>query len=203
MFTDRWMDRKVVWSSLVAQRVKSLPTMRGTQVQSLGQEDILEKEMATHSSILFLENPHRQRSLAGYSPCGCEELDPTEWLHIHIFTRDYYSVIKKNEIVSAIVMQMNLKYGIQSEVSQKEKNKYRILVHIYAIYKNGTNESICRAGTQMQTQRTDLCTQQGKFVLGRTKRRALTYILRGIKYVASGKKLLYGTGSSARCSVMT
>ena len=26
----------------------------------------------------FLENPHRQRSLAGYSPCGCEELDPTE-----------------------------------------------------------------------------------------------------------------------------
>jgi len=124
----------------------------------------------------FLENPYRQRSLAGYSPWGCKELDPTERLHIHIFTRDYYSVIKRNEIESAIVMQMNLKYGIQSEVSQKEKNKYRILMHIYAIYKNGTNESICRAGTQMQTQRTDLCTQQGKFVLGRTKRRALTYI---------------------------
>ena len=40
------------WASLVAQRVKHLPTMRETWVQSLGQEDPLEKEMATHSSTL-------------------------------------------------------------------------------------------------------------------------------------------------------
>ena len=40
------------WTSLVAQTVKHLPTMWETQVQSLGQEDLLEKEMATHSSIL-------------------------------------------------------------------------------------------------------------------------------------------------------
>ena len=40
------------WASLVAQRVKRLPTMRETQVQSLGREDLLEKGMATHSSIL-------------------------------------------------------------------------------------------------------------------------------------------------------
>ena len=38
--------------SLVAQMVKHLPTMRETQVRSLGQEDSLEKEMATHSSAL-------------------------------------------------------------------------------------------------------------------------------------------------------
>ena len=38
--------------SLVAQRLKPLPAMRETWVQSLGQEDPLEKEMATHSSIL-------------------------------------------------------------------------------------------------------------------------------------------------------
>ena len=37
---------------MVAQTVKRLPTMWETQVQSLGQEDLLEKEMATHSSIL-------------------------------------------------------------------------------------------------------------------------------------------------------
>ena len=43
--------------SLVDQMVKHLPTMRETQVQSLGQEDLLEKEMATHSSTLCLENP--------------------------------------------------------------------------------------------------------------------------------------------------
>ena len=44
------------WTSLVAQTVKRLPTMRETQVQSLGQED-LEKEMATHSSILAWKIP--------------------------------------------------------------------------------------------------------------------------------------------------
>ena len=40
------------WQAVVAQRLKHLPTMRETWVQSLGQEDPLEKEMATHSSIL-------------------------------------------------------------------------------------------------------------------------------------------------------
>ena len=39
-------------ASLMAQMVKSLPAMQETQVQSLGQEDSLEKEMAIHSSIL-------------------------------------------------------------------------------------------------------------------------------------------------------
>ena len=39
-------------ASLVAQMVKNLPAMQETQVQSLGQEDPLGKEMATHSSIL-------------------------------------------------------------------------------------------------------------------------------------------------------
>ena len=44
------------WASLVAQSVKNLPAVQETQVQSLGWEDPLEKEMATHSSILGLEN---------------------------------------------------------------------------------------------------------------------------------------------------
>ena len=44
-------------ASLVAQMVKRLPTMQETQVQSLGQEDLLEKEMATHSSILAWKIP--------------------------------------------------------------------------------------------------------------------------------------------------
>ena len=41
----------------MAQTVKCLPTMRKTQVQSLGWEDLLEKEMATHSSILAWKIP--------------------------------------------------------------------------------------------------------------------------------------------------
>ena len=44
-------------TSLVAQMVKRLPTMRKIQVQSLGREDLLEKEMATHSSILAWKIP--------------------------------------------------------------------------------------------------------------------------------------------------
>ena len=47
--------------------VKNPPAMQETQVQSLGAEDPLEKEMVTHSSITAWEI-HRQRSLVGYSP---------------------------------------------------------------------------------------------------------------------------------------
>ena len=55
-------------SSLVAQMVKHLPTVRETQVQSLGWEDLLEKEMATHSSIHawkipWMEEPGRLQSM--------------------------------------------------------------------------------------------------------------------------------------------
>ena len=44
-------------TSLVAQTVKHLPTMQETQVQSLGRQDLLEKGMATHSSILAAPPP--------------------------------------------------------------------------------------------------------------------------------------------------
>ena len=40
--------------------------------------------------------------------------------------------------------QMNLEPIIQSEVSQKDKNKYRILMHVYGVQKYGTDEPICR-----------------------------------------------------------
>ena len=53
--------------------------MQETWVQSLGQEDTLEKEMATHSSILTWRILW-MRSLAGYSPWGREESDTTERL---------------------------------------------------------------------------------------------------------------------------
>ena len=68
------------WASLVAQMVKNLPAMQETWVWSLAWENPLEDGMATRSSILCLENPHRQRSLVGYSPWGHKELDTTEWL---------------------------------------------------------------------------------------------------------------------------
>ena len=57
------------WASLVAQRLKHLPAMLETWVRSLGREDLLEKEMATHSSLV------------GYSSWGRKESDTTEQLH--------------------------------------------------------------------------------------------------------------------------
>ena len=50
MFTYKYSFEPL--ASLVAQTVKNQPTIQETQVQSLGLEDLLEKEMATHSSIL-------------------------------------------------------------------------------------------------------------------------------------------------------
>ena len=64
-------------ASLVAQRVKNPPTVQKTWVRSLGQEDPLEKGMATHSRSLP-GGYHGQRSLEGYSPWNCKELDMTE-----------------------------------------------------------------------------------------------------------------------------
>ena len=59
--------------------VKSLPAMQEMWIQSLGWEDPLEEEMATHSSILAGEF-HGQRRLVGYSPWDHKELDKTERL---------------------------------------------------------------------------------------------------------------------------
>ena len=50
-------QHNTTWASLVAQRLKRLPPMQETRVQSLGREDPLEKEMATHSSILAWKIP--------------------------------------------------------------------------------------------------------------------------------------------------
>ena len=51
----------------------------------------------------------------------------------HIYTMEYYSAIKRNEIESFVETWMDLETVIQSEVIQKEKNKYHMLTHIYGI----------------------------------------------------------------------
>ena len=50
-------ENRSSWTSLVAQTVKRLPALQETRVRSLGQEDPLEKEMATHSSTLAWKMP--------------------------------------------------------------------------------------------------------------------------------------------------
>ena len=55
-----------------------------------------------------------------------------EWIKKlwYIYTMEYYSAIKRNEIESFVEKWMDLETVIQSEVSQKEKNKYRMLMHV-------------------------------------------------------------------------
>ena len=72
-----------VSSSLVAQTVKHLSTLRETWVRSLGREDSLEKETATHSSTLAWKIPWTEELGAGYCPWGRKESGTTERLHFH------------------------------------------------------------------------------------------------------------------------
>ena len=60
-----------------------------------------------------------------------------EWIKKmwQIHTMEYYSAIKRSEMGLFVVRWMDLESVIQSEVSQKEKNKYCMLTHIYEIYK--------------------------------------------------------------------
>ena len=51
----------------------------------------------------------------------------------HIYSMEYYSAIKRNEIELFVVRWVDVESVIQSEVSQKEKNKYRMLTRVYGI----------------------------------------------------------------------
>ena len=72
-------------ASLVAQTVKCLPAMPETRVQSLGWEDPLEKEMATHSSTLAWTIPWMEE-LGRLRPRDRKESDTTERLHFVLCT---------------------------------------------------------------------------------------------------------------------
>ena len=62
------------WVSLVTQMVKNLPAMQETQVLSLGQEDPLEKGIATHSSILAWKSLWTEKPGKLYSLWGCKRV---------------------------------------------------------------------------------------------------------------------------------
>ena len=76
-----------------------------------------------------------------------------EWIEKmwYIYTVEYYSAIKRNGSESVLVRWMNLEPVIQSEVSQKENDKYCILTHIYGISKDGTDDPKCKAAKETRT----------------------------------------------------
>ena len=83
-----------------------------------------------------------------------------EWIKNlwYIHTMEYYSAIQMNTFESVLMRQMNLEPVIQSEVSQKEQNKYYTLTHIHGMQKDVTNK--CILNFCIQLPRKDFkCTQ--------------------------------------------
>ena len=121
---------------MVDQRVGNPPAMQETWVQSQGWEVPLEKGIATYSSILAWRIPWTEEP-GGYSPWGCKKSDTTEWIntqlnsYIHIYKIEYYSTIKKNEIMSFTATWMRLEIIILS--IQAEKYKYHMISLICGI----------------------------------------------------------------------
>ena len=68
---------------------------------------------------------------------------------------EYYSAIKKHIFESVLMRWIKLEPIMQSEVSQKDKCQYSILMHIYGILKDGYNNPICRTEKETQMYRTD------------------------------------------------
>ena len=107
----------------MAQTVKNMPAMREIQVQSLGWEDPLEKEMATHFSILPWRI-HGQRTLVGYSPWGHKESVTS--MHTHTYMSHG---IQRNEVLMYATKWMNLENIMPSERSQTKEASSMIPFH--------------------------------------------------------------------------
>ena len=73
---------------------------------------------------------------------------------------EYYSAIKKNTFESLLMRWMKLEPIIQREASQKERDQYSILTHIYGIYKDGNDDPVCETAKETQTCRADFWTER-------------------------------------------
>ena len=89
---------------------------------------------------------------------------------------EYYSATKKNSSESVLMRWMKLEPIIQSEVSQKDKDQYSILTHIYRILKDGNDNPICKTEKETQMYRTDFGTLQEKARVGCFERTALKHV---------------------------
>ena len=76
-----------------------------------------------------------------------------EWIRKlwYIYTMEYFSVIKKNVFKSVLMRWMIPEPIIESEVSQKVKHQYSILMHIYGILNDGNDDPICETSKETQT----------------------------------------------------
>ena len=101
-----------------------------------------------------------------------------EWIRKlwFIYTMEYYSAIKKNSFESVLMRWMKLEPIIQNEVSQKDKDLYSMLTHIYGIYKDSNANPICKTEKETQMYGTDFCTLWEKVRVGCFKRTASKHV---------------------------
>ena len=80
-----------------------------------------------------------------------------EWIRKlwYIYTKEYYSAIKKNSFESVLMRWMKLEPIKQNKVSLKEKQKYSILLHIYGVYKDGNDDPIYKTAKKTQCEFSD------------------------------------------------
>ena len=92
------------------------------------EKTIIQKETCTS---MFIAAPFTTDRTWNQPKCPSTD----EWIKKmwHIYTMEYYSGIKRNETELFVMRWMDIDTVIQSEASQKEKNKYRMLTHIYGI----------------------------------------------------------------------
>jgi len=101
-----------------------------------------------------------------------------EWIRKlwYIYTMDYYSTIKKNSFESILMRWMKLEPIIQSEVSQKGKHQYSILMHIYGLLKDGNNNPVYETAKETMMYRSVLWTLWERERMGRFGRMALNHV---------------------------
>ena len=119
---------RTVWRVLKKLKIK-LPCNPAMPLLGIYPEKtIIQKESCTTMFIVALFTIART-----WKQPKCPLTD--EWIKKkwYIYTMEYYSAIERNEIELFVVRWMDLESVIQSEISQKEKNKYRMLTHIYGI----------------------------------------------------------------------
>ena len=125
------------------------------------EETIIEKDTCTPmfiEALLTLAKTWKQP--------GCPSTD--EWIKKtwYRYIMEYYSAMNRIKTGSFVVIWLKLESVIQSRVSQKEKNKYHILTHIYGILENGAGGPLYREEAETQTQGPVMWTQRGKKRVG-------------------------------------
>ena len=87
------------------------------------------------AAVFTISRTWKQPKSLGYRNLSSIHPPTDEWIKKmwHIYTTEYYSAIKRNEIEIFVVRWMDLEYVMQSEVSQKKKDKYHMRTHIYGI----------------------------------------------------------------------